>query len=63
VNSKGQIIPLKPVPLGISYDLSQPILPSWPMYDNGKMDGADKIPCYPGGTPREPQPAARDFIS
>jgi phospholipase C len=45
VNSKGQIIPLKPGPLGIGYDLSHTHSAFVAMYDKGKMDGADKIPC------------------
>ena len=46
-NSKGQRIPLAPVPLGIHYDLSHSHAAFLAMYDGGKMDGADKIPCRP----------------
>jgi phospholipase C len=45
VNSKGQVIPLEPVPLGIPYDLSHAHSAFVAMYDDGRMDGADKIPC------------------
>ena len=54
MNSKGQIIPLTPVPLGISYDLSHKHEAFLAMYDGGKMDGADQIPCY-GTCPANPQ--------
>jgi phospholipase C len=43
-NSKGKIIPLKQVPLVGGYDLSHAHSDFVAMYDNGKMDGADKIP-------------------
>jgi phospholipase C len=45
VNSKGQVVPITPVPLGVGYDLSHAHAAFTSMYDNGKMDGADKIPC------------------
>ena len=45
VNSKGQVIPLGPVALGNAYDLSHSHSAFVAMYDGGKMDGADKIPC------------------
>jgi phospholipase C len=45
VNSKGNLIPLGPVPLGIPYDLSHAHSAFVAMYDNGKMDGANNIPC------------------
>ena len=56
-NSKGQFIPLTPVPLGISYDLSHKHEAFLAMYDGGKMDGADKIQCHPttGTCPANPQ--------
>jgi phospholipase C len=54
VNSTGQIIPLTPVPLGNSYDLSHAHSAFVAMYDGGKMDGADKIPCS-GTCPANPQ--------
>jgi phospholipase C len=53
-NSKGQVIPLAPVPLGINYDLSHAHHAFLVMYDGGKMDGADKIPCS-GTCPTNPQ--------
>ena len=43
-NSKGQIITLTPTSLGTNYDLSHAHQAFVNMYDNGKMDGADKIP-------------------
>ena len=45
INSVGQSIVLTPVPLGNSYDLSHAHSAFVAMYDGGKMDGADKIPC------------------
>ena len=44
VNSKGEKITLQPVPLIGTYDLSHAHSDFVAMYDNGKMDGADKIP-------------------
>jgi phospholipase C len=51
LNSKGKIIPLTPVPLANNYDMDHTHSSFVAMYDNGKMDGADKIPagCKGGG--------------
>ncbi|MGA9968459.1 MAG: alkaline phosphatase family protein [Terriglobales bacterium] len=46
VNSKGQIIPLTPLPLANNYDVSHEHLAFVSMYDGGKMDGADKVKIY-----------------
>jgi phospholipase C len=48
LNSSGETIPLTPTPLGINYDLSHAHAAFVAMYDDGKMDGADRIPiaCY-----------------
>jgi phospholipase C len=54
MNSLGQIIPLAPVPLGNHYDLSHAHRAFVQMYDNGKMDGANKISCF-GTCPSNPQ--------
>jgi phospholipase C len=54
VKSTGQIIPLTPVPLENHYDLSHSHSAFVAMYDGGKMDGADKIPCA-GACPANPQ--------
>jgi hypothetical protein len=43
INSAGQIIPLTVVPLANNYDLSHAHSAFVSMYDDGKMDGADKI--------------------
>jgi phospholipase C len=43
VNSTGQTIRLMPVSLANNYDLSHQHSAFLKMYDNGKMDGADKI--------------------
>jgi phospholipase C len=43
VNSHGQQIPLTPVPLASNYDLSHTHPAFVAMYDNGNMDGADKV--------------------
>ena len=55
VNSKGAIIPLSPISLGISYDLSHAHSAFVSMYNNGKMDGADKIACSGTCTVANPQ--------
>jgi phospholipase C len=52
-NSLGQSIPLSPIDLGTTgsnpqnYDLSHSHPSFVAMYDGGKMDGADLIPCAP----------------
>jgi phospholipase C len=52
-NSLGQTIPLSPIDLGTSgsnpqnYDLSHAHAAFVAMYDGGKMDGANLIPCSP----------------
>jgi phospholipase C len=48
VNSKGETVPLTPIPLGISYDLAHWHNSFVSMYNGGKMDGANKIvvTCY-----------------
>ena len=58
VNSQGKTIPLAPISLANSYDLGHRHADFVLMYDNGKMDGADKIQaCTPGtaGCPPNPQ--------
>jgi phospholipase C len=56
VNSHGQTIPLTPGPLANSYDLSHAHQAFVEMYDNGKMDGADKIGTSCGSScPPNPQ--------
>jgi phospholipase C len=53
VNSLGQTIPLAPIDLGTAgpspqnYDLSHAHAAFVSMYDGGKMDGANLIPCTP----------------
>jgi phospholipase C len=53
VNSSGQAIPLAPIDLGTTgaspqnYDLSHAHSAFVSMYDGGKMDGANLIPCSP----------------
>src|SRR5215471_6062957 len=59
VNSLGQTIPLQPITLANSYDLGHQHSAFVAMYDNGRMDGADKIKvsCTPNttGCPANPQ--------
>ena len=60
VNSKGKLITLTPEPLANDYDMDHTHPSFVAMYDNGKMDGADKIPagCKGGGNgclPPNPQ--------
>ena len=53
LNSSGKTIPLSPIDLGTSgsnpqnYDLSHANAAFVAMYDGGKMDGANLIPCSP----------------
>lgn len=47
INSQGQNIPLTPVSFKTTYDLDHSHLAFLSMYDGGKMDGADKVVCYP----------------
>jgi phospholipase C len=42
INSKGEKIPLTPIPLANCYDLGHRHVAFVAAYDNGKMDGADK---------------------
>jgi phospholipase C len=56
LNSHGQTIPLTRGPLVTSYDLSHAHSAFVAMYDNGKMDGADKVAAScPRGCPPNPQ--------
>src|SRR5215475_12989165 len=43
LNSKGKRIRLKPIPLANNYDVLHTHSAFLSMYDNGKMDGADKV--------------------
>jgi phospholipase C len=58
INSHGQTIPLTPIGLGITgsnsqnYDLIHTHASFDSMYDGGKMDGADLIPCHPSPCPK-----------
>jgi len=59
-NSQGTKIPLSPLDLKTTYDLSHSHSSFLAMYDGGKMDGADKIPvicdsCGPPPPPLNPQ--------
>ncbi len=54
LNSQGQTIALIPGPLANTYDLNHGHEDFLAMYDNGKMDGADKIGCLPS-CPSNPQ--------
>lgn len=58
IDSKGQIIPLAPIPLAGGYDLSHAHAAFLDMYDGGKMDGADKVPngCNPKKMSCPPHP-------
>jgi len=44
LNSSGDTVPLQPLSLGQTYDLSHKHSAFLKMYDSGKMDGADKVP-------------------
>jgi hypothetical protein len=45
-DSKGDIVPLEPVSLGVPYDLDHSHGGFLAMYDGGRMDGADKVRCF-----------------
>jgi phospholipase C len=65
-NSLGQTLPLMPQDLGTKgsmanhYDLDHSNLGFKAMYDGGKMDGADKVICYPA--PNTVCPANSQFM-
>jgi phospholipase C len=46
INSKGQRVPLAPVPLGIGYDLSHAHAAFLDMYDGGKNGRSRQDPLY-----------------
>ena len=54
-DSKGDIVPLEPVPLGVPYDLDHSHTGFLAMYDGGRMDGADKVRCSGQCTQTNPQ--------
>jgi len=58
VDSQGNKIPLTPTTLGTYYDLGHGHGAFLAMYDNGKMDGADKVSvtCNPKAPPPCPPP-------
>ena len=56
LNSQGQSIPLTPISLAGTYDLSHSHDSFIAMYDGGKMDGADKIPVICKSLPNCPPP-------
>jgi phospholipase C len=64
VNSQGQTIPLTPVPLANNYDLSHAHAAFVAMYDQGKMDGADKVTvtCEKGATGCPPPNAQFKYV-
>jgi phospholipase C len=45
VASRGEVVPLTPVPLAHSYDLGHTHRDFVAMYDDGRMDGADLVTC------------------
>jgi phospholipase C len=57
INSKGEKIALQPVTLANAYDLGHGHGDFVAMYDNGKMDGADRVECLngQGACPANPQ--------
>ena len=60
LNSKGETIPLLPMPLKTCFDLNHSHLAYVTAYDNGKMDGADKNTTMPvGGCVVPPNPQYR----
>ena len=57
LNSQGDIISLAPIPLANTYDLAHTHPAFEDMYDNGKMDGADRVGkvCFHLPCPINPQ--------
>jgi phospholipase C len=56
MNSLGQPVPLLPIALANTFDLSHSHDSFYAMYDGGKMDGADRVPCVPAANcPPNPQ--------
>jgi len=47
VDSKGRTIQMTAVPLAVAFDLNHSHVAFEHMYDNGKMDGADRVGCIP----------------
>lgn len=60
-SSAGEM-PLREMPLGINYDLSHAHRAFLEMYDEGKMDGADKIPVTFCGRTCPPRFAAYKYV-
>jgi phospholipase C len=56
VNSLGQSVALQPISLANGYDLGHWHVDFVNMHDGGKMDGADKVTCYPTRTACPPNP-------
>ena len=46
-NSQAQTVSLVPIGLATNFDLSHSHDSFYAMYDSGKMDGADRVPCVP----------------
>lgn len=63
INSQNQIIPLRPAPLGSCWDLAHSHEAFVQMYDDGRMDGADrvKVTIPPWARANCPTPAAPQF--
>ena len=60
-NSAGQVIPLTPIDLVWCYGLGHTHKDWVAMYDNGKMDGADKVGVHDDGHPCKYIPANPQF--
>jgi len=55
-NSQAQTVSLVPIGLATNFDLSHSHDSFYAMYDSGKMDGADRVPCVPAANcPANPQ--------
>jgi phospholipase C len=63
VNSKGQVLPLLPIPLAVPYDLGHRHVDFVKMFDGGKMDGADFVDVGCQGTITNCAPANPQFMS
>jgi len=68
LNSSGQVVPLTPIDLGYKgtvpqiYDVDHSRNSFYLMYDNGKMDGADKIPINCNNVPCPPANAQFRYV-
>lgn len=62
LTSTGQTVPLVPISLAATYDMSHAYVQFRTQYDNGRMDGSDKVTCVPGPGATCPQYPAYAYV-